>query len=66
MRASAEKPADLGEGTRGWDGLEGGDVEDGEACDAAGSDKGSADAEGFEEGDRGRHAFAFDSKSVGG
>ena len=39
MRASAEKPADLGEGTRSWEGLEGRDVEDGEACDAAGGDK---------------------------
>lgn len=48
MRAAAEEPPDHGQGAGCRLGLEFGDVEEGEACDAARGDEGAGDAEGFD------------------
>lgn len=59
MGASAEKPADSRERARGWEGLEGGDIEEGDAGDAAGGYEGGGYAESLEDGDRRRHVLAL-------
>lgn len=43
--AAGEEPADRGEGARGGLGLQDGEVEEGEGCDAAGAEEGGGDGE---------------------